>query len=467
MTATRSLSASLQSLNRTLRADELAHQSDAELVRQFVERRDEFAFAALVKRYGLLVFGVCRRVLRHEQDAEDAFQATFLVFARDAASVQRAGAVGNWLYGVAHNVARKARANRARRASKERDAAAQQRPAVPPDVVDDLKEVLDGELGALPDKYRTPIVLCDLVGRTIQEAAAEVGCLPKTLGTRLSRARTLLAKRLTRRGLTLSATALAVALGPNTAAAAVPSFLLDSTARTAVDFATGSAAVGPAVAALTNGVSNVLTYSSLKFVVLAGGLLVAGAATTAPVLNHLHARHAPGTSQRATPGSATQREAEPVRPADPFCALHQFLMSLLPWQHDAQPISATEDRKQEAPERKQEAPKSLAGTWVKKEGELKIEFTNKELKIYPHGENKVIVVICGYTLEKDALVKAKITGFDGNEDAKKTIAEKIPVGTEFTFKWKTNKDSATLEDAKCEKSDMVKSHLEGEYGEKK
>ena len=118
MTATRSLSATLQHLNRTLRADEAAQLPDAELVGRFVEQRDEAAFTALVRRYGVLVFGVCRRVLRHEQDAEDAFQATFLVFARDAASVQRAGAVGNWLYGVAHNVARTARGNRHRRKRK-------------------------------------------------------------------------------------------------------------------------------------------------------------------------------------------------------------------------------------------------------------------------------------------------------------------------------------------------------------
>jgi RNA polymerase sigma factor (sigma-70 family) len=465
MTATRSLSASLQSLNRTLHADELAHLPDAELVGRFVERRDEFAFAALVRRYGLLVFGVCRRVLRHEQDAEDAFQATFLVFARDAAAVQRAGTVGNWLYGVAYNVARKARAGRARRETKEREAATRQRPDAPPAVVDDLKEILDGELGALPDKYRAPIVLCDLIGRTIQEAAAEVGCPPKTLGTRLSRARALLARRLTRRGVTLSATALAAALGPGApASASVPPALLDSTARTAVDFATGSAAVGPTVAALTNGVSNVLTYSSLKFVVLVGGLLVAGAATTAPVLQHLHARHAPGTARPATPGAATQPEPEPARPVIDLGDLHRFLASLIPWRHDSEPTAAP-TRAQE--DKKQEAPKSLTGTWVKKEGELKIEFAETEMRVYPHGENKVIVVICSYTREKDALVKAKITGFDGNEDAKKAIAEKIPVGTEFTFKWKANKDAATLEDVKCEKSELLKSHLEGEFGEKK
>ncbi|HJZ58648.1 MAG TPA: sigma factor, partial [Gemmataceae bacterium] len=128
MAATRSLSTSLQHLGRSLLAADTAALSDIELVGRFVERQDEAAFTALVRRYGVVVLGVCRRVLRHEQDAEDAFQATFLVLARKAGAVRRAGAVGNWLYGVAYNVARKAKAVRHRREMKERDAAAQ-RPA--------------------------------------------------------------------------------------------------------------------------------------------------------------------------------------------------------------------------------------------------------------------------------------------------------------------------------------------------
>src|SRR5215471_3326295 len=148
MTATRSLSTSLQQMGRILLVDDLASVPDAELVGRFVEHRDEAAFTALVRRHGTVVFGVCRRVLRHEQDAEDAFQATFLVLARDAASVQRAGAVGNWLYGVAYNVARKAKAVRLRREVKEQEAAARPRPDTPGGVLDDLREVLDAELHA-------------------------------------------------------------------------------------------------------------------------------------------------------------------------------------------------------------------------------------------------------------------------------------------------------------------------------
>jgi len=463
MTATRSLSASLQHLHRALHADELADLSDAELVGRFVERCDGAAFAALVRRYGRVVFGVCRRVLRHTEDAEDAFQATFLIFARDAALVQRAGAIGNWLYGVAHNVARKAKGTRARRAVKEREAAARPRPSAPSVVQDDLAEILDHELGALPDKYRAPIVLCDLVGRTIQEAAAEVGCPPKTLGTRLSRARALLARRLARRGVTLSPAALVAALGSDTAAsAAVSTRFLDSAAHSAVDVVTGAAAATPAVAALTQGMSHMMIYSAVKSVVLVGGLLVAGAFTTGPVLYAIHATHAPHAARPVAAGAPAARpEPEPARPVIDLNGLHQMLMSLLPF-HAAEPsVARTPDDK------KDDKPQPPSGVWVKKDGNLKIVFAGKtELKISPHGKDDQILVLCEYTSEKAGLVKAKITGFEGADDVKKAIAAKIPVGTEFGFTWKVTKDTATLDDVTGEKADVLKSHLEGTFDEK-
>src|SRR5687768_6096225 len=142
MSATRSLSSTLQHVGRTLRAEEFAETGDAELVARFARDRDEAAFTALVRRHGGLVLGVCQRVLRHHQDAEDAFQATFLVFVRKADRVGRAGAVGNWLYGVAFNVARKAKAMRQKREARER-AAAQRAQADQQHPVDDLREILD------------------------------------------------------------------------------------------------------------------------------------------------------------------------------------------------------------------------------------------------------------------------------------------------------------------------------------
>src|SRR5262245_54565789 len=111
---------------------------------------------------------------------------------------------------------------------------------------------------------------------------------------------------------------------------------------------------------------------------------------------------------------------------------------------------------------------ALSGTWGKKDGELKIEFADRGvLKIAPHGDSAVIGIVCDYTAEKEGLVKAKVTGFEGKEDAKKHLAEKVPVGTEFSFKWKVKEDTAKLDDLKCEKVEQLKSHLEGEYDQKK
>jgi hypothetical protein len=113
--------------------------------------------------------------------------------------------------------------------------------------------------------------------------------------------------------------------------------------------------------------------------------------------------------------------------------------------------------------------KALTGTWVQKEGEHKIEFADKNvMNLFPHGENKVIVIVCEYAVEKENRVKAKITGFEGSSDeAKNTVKEIIPVGTEFSFQWKVKDNTAKLDDLKCDKAEQLKSHLEGEYEQKK
>src|SRR5262249_39553350 len=146
-----------------------------------------------------MVLGVCRRVLRNEADAEDAFQATFLVLVKKAASIRPRGMVGNWLYGVAHTTALKARAMRTRRLAKEREAAARPKPEAAAGAWEQLHGLLDQELKALPDKYRAAIVLCDLEGKSVKEAAQQLGCPPGTIGSRLARGRRLLSRRLARR----------------------------------------------------------------------------------------------------------------------------------------------------------------------------------------------------------------------------------------------------------------------------
>ena len=139
--------------------------SDEQLLDRFVDRREGAVFEAIVRRHGPMVWGVCRRVLRDHHDAEDAFQATFLVLARKAASIMPRERLGNWLYGVAYQTASKARAMRAKRWRREAQVPDMPEPmAVPDHRRDDLAEALDRELSGLPEKYRTPIILCDLEG---------------------------------------------------------------------------------------------------------------------------------------------------------------------------------------------------------------------------------------------------------------------------------------------------------------
>src|SRR5262249_22677992 len=211
-------------------------QSDRELLRRFTEQRDGTAFAALVERHGPMVLGLCRRVLQHTHDAEDAFQATFLLLARKAASLRRQEAVGNWLYGAAYRVALKARTAARRRAAREGRA---EQPITPPDPASELtlreaRTLLDEELARLPERLRAALVLCCLEGATRDEAARHLGWPLGTLKRRLGQARALLRVRLARRGLTLSSALVAVLVEQGEAPAAVPAALRDTVVRAAL-----------------------------------------------------------------------------------------------------------------------------------------------------------------------------------------------------------------------------------------
>jgi RNA polymerase sigma factor (sigma-70 family) len=199
--------------------------SDARLLERYASGRDEGAFAALVSRYGRLVRSVCWRVLRHEQDADDAFQATFLVFASKAGSIRENTSVGSWLYGVAFRTAMNAKRVRTRQAREERSAG--RRADAGPMSETALREIqfiLDDEVSRLPEKYRAAFVLCCLEGKGRAEAAAQLGWKEGTVSGRLARARVELQRRLTRRGVALSAALCAAAVAPQ-AGAAVPSLL--------------------------------------------------------------------------------------------------------------------------------------------------------------------------------------------------------------------------------------------------
>src|SRR5262245_34233812 len=222
---------------------------DGELLGRFVERRDETALAALVKRHGPMVWGVCRRLLAHH-DAEDAFQATFIVLVRKAGSIKPRGMVGNWLYGVARQVSLQAR-NTVRRRAREKQVTQMPDVEAPQDKWADVRPILDEELSRLPHHYRAVIVLCDLESRSRKEVARQFGCPEGTVASRLARAREMLAKRLTARGVTLSA--VAAVLSQNMASAVLAS-VVSSTIKAASLCAAGKAVMPVKVAALTEGV---------------------------------------------------------------------------------------------------------------------------------------------------------------------------------------------------------------------
>jgi RNA polymerase sigma factor (sigma-70 family) len=255
--------------------------TDGQLLERFVRVREPAALEALVRRHGPMVWAVCRRVLDDHHDAEDAFQATFLVFLRKAASIRTNA--GNWLYGVAHQTARKARATRTRRHERERSGTEMPEPATrDPEPATDLHAVLDMELNRLPDRYRTAIVLCDLEGKTLREAAAQLGRPQGTVASRLRRGRALLAKRLARYGLGLSATALAGVLCEK--AAAIPDTVMRSTLQALTRVAAGQAAsslVSARAVALAEGVMKAMLLNKLRgaavvLLALALGLVGAG-----------------------------------------------------------------------------------------------------------------------------------------------------------------------------------------------
>jgi RNA polymerase sigma factor (sigma-70 family) len=270
----------MHSLRGVLSAPGADAAADARLLEHFLLRGDESAFEALVRRHGPMVLGVCRRILGQEADAEDAFQATFLVLVRKADSVRPREMVGNWLYGVACRTALGARKAAARRRARERQAAGAPRPAPADDPGGDLRSALDREVARLPDSYRAALVLCDLEGKTRPEAARQLGWPEGTVASRLARARALLARRLARHGLAPAGGSLAAALGQGAASAFVPQPLVGATVKAAGVWAAGQAAgaVPAKAAALAEGVLKAMFVSKVRFAgVVLLALSVAGA----------------------------------------------------------------------------------------------------------------------------------------------------------------------------------------------
>ena len=290
--------------------------TDAQLLEQFVAQRDEAAFEVLVWRHGPKVLGVCRHVLRHEQDAEDAFQATFLVLVRKAGSIGKSQAVGSWLSRVAFRVALRAKALCDKRGARERHVADVAASTRPPELLwSDLRPILDDEVNRLPAKYRAPFLLCYVDGKTNEEAAQELGCPKGTVLSRLAWARERLRARLTRRGVTLSAGLLAAALTTKAVEAGVPAALVDATLKTALLVAAGKAVAGVAsgqVAVLTKGALQIMFWTKIKLV--AACVLAVGALGVGGVLALQTVGARPTSSQ---PASVAEAKAEPPQPDKP------------------------------------------------------------------------------------------------------------------------------------------------------
>lgn len=262
--------ASYSTLLSRLPAGEMPLRTDRQLMERFLEYRDETAFAAIVSRHGPMVLGVCRRIIGTMHDAEDAFQATFLLLSQKAARIIPGDAVGPWLHGVACRVALKSRTMLRRRQRHER-LAAQNRTEGQTDSqpASDLRSVLDQELQRLPRSYRLLVILCDLQGGTFRQVARQLQLPVGTLSGRLKRGRELLAERLARRGIVLSASVLALMIAEQ-ATAQVPALWISATARAAVAWIAAESLVPGlvchSVVTLVKGTATAMMWNQLKLV---------------------------------------------------------------------------------------------------------------------------------------------------------------------------------------------------------
>src|SRR5262245_39921228 len=285
-------------------------QTDRQLLDDFAARRDQAAFAALVARHGSMVLRVCRRVLNHEQDAEDAFQATFLILARHTGSIRKREAVASWLYGVAYRTAMKAKRGAARRRNHEaRVRTVTPQPARSP-TWDEVQAVLDEEVQGLPQHYRQAFVLCVLEGKSGPETAVELGCKEGTVKSRVNRARQQLQRKLTRRGINLATLLAAVSVADSVAQASMSAPLAQATIRLGLLVAAGEPAAGvipPHIAALAAGVTRAMFLTRTKIAtnaLLVVGIVAAGAAALAQQVTAADETAKPPVATSAQPPAA-------------------------------------------------------------------------------------------------------------------------------------------------------------------
>lgn len=332
----------LRGLAGTVRTPE--QLPDNQLLERFALQNDEAAFTTLVQKYGSMVWGVCHRVLGNGADADDAFQATFMVLVRRASEVSGYQSLSGWLHNVACRVALKARCTLARQHKAEHAPMEEQSswPEEDPVASNELHQMLDEELQCLPDKWRLPLVLCYLQGKTHEEAARDLGLARGSMARRISRAQEKLRARLARRGVVATASVLGLCLAElaGVAAAPVPPSLVLACRQAVLAFLRGelTAASNPAVALaqaiLTSGRISLIQKCMLVAlgIGLAGGAgwVAASGTTVSPGEPPALSRQAPVSagpvhSVPAVPGPGLRPEAiEAIaRAKDKYAAVQQ------------------------------------------------------------------------------------------------------------------------------------------------
>jgi RNA polymerase sigma factor (sigma-70 family) len=250
-----------------------AGKSDRESLRAFLAQKDEAAFETLVQRHGPMVYRVCQRVLNNAQDAEDAFQATFLVLARKANSIRKTDSLASWLHGVAYRISMRAKRDAGRRRMREHQASVPQVPEPGEELAwRDVQALLEQEIQRLPRRYRDPFVLCFLEGRSRAETSLELGVNENTVSSRLARARERLQSRLAQRGISLSAVLAAITLVSETTGSLPAKSLMVETTRAALQFAARQPVVGLSPFTLQLTKETVRTMSTAKLQTLVGTL---------------------------------------------------------------------------------------------------------------------------------------------------------------------------------------------------
>jgi RNA polymerase sigma factor (sigma-70 family) len=311
----------LRFLHRVIRSERLGELSDADLLDRFVSDRDEGAFELLVWRHQRMVLSLCRRLLRDPEDAEDAFQSTFLVLVHNAKRIHKREALASWIYKVAYRCALRARAATQRHDCHKQGGAdlATLLSHDEPVSAERNEEwlLLCEEVQRLPEKYRTPVILCYLEGKTFEEAARQLCCPRTTISTRLTKAREILHNRMVARGVILSAAAFAAMLCEEAARGGSPATLVNATAKAAFSYASGNlatSAVSAKVVALTQGVVRTMFVTKLKIATafLLSATIIVGTALLA------HQAISAQTPEIATPANVERIGPEAdARPGEP------------------------------------------------------------------------------------------------------------------------------------------------------